>query len=233
MEKVRHIAQKKSWINKIIIISFLVMLLWVTTNNFSQSNQPNENDTKVSELTQQLQEANLQIETLQKQNVILTTEKNGLVQKLQEANDKIATLQNENTSLTATNNEQNQKLQSANSQITDLQNKYSQLANSVINDDDFYAIAERIRQEIASTGRGTLIIETTTDDDPNAETNYFVDLSNAPASSTILTSEIVYITDTGDKYHLDGCSYLRQSKYEINRNNAISQGYTPCSRCNP
>lgn len=45
-------------------------------------------------------------------------------------------------------------------------------------------------------------------------------------------SIIVYVTDTGDKYHRSWCSYL-QSSHAISLSNAKSLGYTPCSRCNP
>ena len=43
----------------------------------------------------------------------------------------------------------------------------------------------------------------------------------------------VYITKTGEKYHTATCSYLRKSKIPISLSDAIRQGYTPCSRCNP
>ncbi len=43
----------------------------------------------------------------------------------------------------------------------------------------------------------------------------------------------VYITASGDKYHRGNCSYLTSSKIPINLLEAIKQGYTPCSRCNP
>ena len=44
---------------------------------------------------------------------------------------------------------------------------------------------------------------------------------------------VVYITETGEKYHRAGCQYLSKSCIAISRSSAISQGYTPCSRCNP
>lgn len=43
----------------------------------------------------------------------------------------------------------------------------------------------------------------------------------------------VYITDTGKKYHRDGCQYLRQSQHAISLDNAIAQGYEPCKKCKP
>lgn len=43
----------------------------------------------------------------------------------------------------------------------------------------------------------------------------------------------VYKTNTGTKYHRDGCSYLSKSKIAIMKSTAIAQGLTPCSKCNP
>lgn len=44
-------------------------------------------------------------------------------------------------------------------------------------------------------------------------------------------SEIVYITDTGEKYHRDGCHYLRESRHAISLEDAQNEGYTPCKKC--
>lgn len=52
-------------------------------------------------------------------------------------------------------------------------------------------------------------------------------------NATDWTTYTVHITRTGSKYHRGGCSYLRKSDYTINILDAIKQGYTPCSRCNP
>jgi competence protein ComEC len=43
----------------------------------------------------------------------------------------------------------------------------------------------------------------------------------------------VYITNTGTKYHRDGCHYLSQSKIAVTCSYAVSHGYTPCSVCKP
>ena len=43
----------------------------------------------------------------------------------------------------------------------------------------------------------------------------------------------VYITDTGEKYHADGCRYLKKSKIPISKSDAIARGYGACSKCNP
>ena len=57
---------------------------------------------------------------------------------------------------------------------------------------------------------------------------YCQDLDNTQDNTT----EIVYVTNTGEKYHRSWCSYLR-SKNPITKDKAISQGYSACSRCMP
>ena len=51
--------------------------------------------------------------------------------------------------------------------------------------------------------------------------------------SSSSSSSTVYITENGEKYHADGCSYTANSKIPISKDDAISRGYTPCSRCKP
>lgn len=43
--------------------------------------------------------------------------------------------------------------------------------------------------------------------------------------------QVAYITNTGSKYHNDGCQYLSKSKIETTIPDAESGGYTACSRC--
>ena len=44
---------------------------------------------------------------------------------------------------------------------------------------------------------------------------------------------VVYITKTGEKYHRDGCRYLRQSKIKTTKKEAIKNGYGACKVCKP
>lgn len=46
-------------------------------------------------------------------------------------------------------------------------------------------------------------------------------------------STTVYITKTGEKYHTSGCQYLKKSKISISLQDAVSSGYTACSKCHP
>ena len=50
---------------------------------------------------------------------------------------------------------------------------------------------------------------------------------NPPAE---YSSETVYVTDTGSKYHRDGCQYLHSSKNPISLEEA-EKNYSPCSKC--
>ena len=43
----------------------------------------------------------------------------------------------------------------------------------------------------------------------------------------------VYVTRTGEKYHSNGCQYLRKSKIAISLQDAVNSGYDACSRCDP
>lgn len=42
----------------------------------------------------------------------------------------------------------------------------------------------------------------------------------------------VYVTETGEKYHSDGCQYLSKSQISIDLSEA-KRSYSPCSKCNP
>lgn len=47
------------------------------------------------------------------------------------------------------------------------------------------------------------------------------------------SNSVVYITATGKKFHRAGCSSLSKSKIEIDRKDAVNDGYEPCKKCNP
>lgn len=52
-----------------------------------------------------------------------------------------------------------------------------------------------------------------------------------PVSVMAAENDIVYVTNTGDKYHRANCSYLRRSKRQITLGEAQRSGYKPCSKC--
>jgi competence protein ComEC len=61
--------------------------------------------------------------------------------------------------------------------------------------------------------------------------------SDSSSSSTVTGSAsgstIVYITNTGQCYHRDGCRYLSHSKIPIALAKAKAEGYRPCKVCRP
>ena len=44
-------------------------------------------------------------------------------------------------------------------------------------------------------------------------------------------SATVYLTKTGDCYHIDGCTFLSRSKIPTTLQSAVSRGFSPCSKC--
>lgn len=64
----------------------------------------------------------------------------------------------------------------------------------------------------------------------NKEVN-FVSFLHKDLSIRTLVNHHVFITNTGSKYHKDGCFYLRHSKQRITLMEAIENQYSPCSRC--
>ena len=62
----------------------------------------------------------------------------------------------------------------------------------------------------------------------HGEANGPADLSESYPGETI-----VYVTESGSKYHREDCSYLSSSSIPISLEQAIMEGKEPCSRCNP
>lgn len=48
-----------------------------------------------------------------------------------------------------------------------------------------------------------------------------------------VSTQTVYITKSGTKYHRSECSYLKSSRIPISLEDAKKGGYTPCSVCKP
>ncbi len=71
---------------------------------------------------------------------------------------------------------------------------------------------------------------------PGPEGTALETVHQGPVLSPLATDKsqiTVYVTRTGEKYHRDGCRYLRKSQIPMSLKDAIQSGYTPCSICNP
>jgi hypothetical protein len=54
----------------------------------------------------------------------------------------------------------------------------------------------------------------------------------AATSQPTTAAAMVYVTDSGKKYHAEGCRHLTASKTAMTLSDAKDKGYTPCSVCN-
>lgn len=93
-----------------------------------------------------------------------------------------------------------------------------------------------------SDGKGITINKKASSQKQQAPPSSAVSKAPAKSSSAVVApttgtndnqSVTVYITDTGTKYHRDGCQYLKKSQIAISLKEAKAEGYTPCSRCHP
>lgn len=50
-------------------------------------------------------------------------------------------------------------------------------------------------------------------------------------NSSPVTDSKYYITQSGSKYHIASCSYLKKSRIPISLETIKAKGYSPCSRC--
>lgn len=79
----------------------------------------------------------------------------------------------------------------------------------------------------STTTPPTTVVPTTT------PTTTLPPVTEAPTTEPVPENYGVFKTNTGTKYHKEGCRYLKQSKIPISKEEAISQNLEPCSVCKP
>ena len=188
---------------KNIAITVLAILLMFSMGNSSQTSVETS-----ANLTSNLTEKEQIIQANQKQIEDLQKENNILIQKNQNLEDEKNQLQEQNQNLQYEKNQLHEEKQN-------IENERSVLEQENKN------LNEQVQQlkKTSSTKSSTSNVTTS---------------SNSKSNSTTIQNEnstIVYVTKTGEKYHKSSCSYLRNSKIQMNLSDAKSQGYTPCSRC--
>lgn len=114
-----------------------------------------------------------------------------------------------------------QLLAEANSKIEELSTQNSD------KDAEIKKLQSEIAEYEASKTATSASVETEDNQENVSETNVTSQQESTNNSYT------VYITKTGSKYHRSGCRYLSKSQISIDKNDAISQGYSACSVCNP
>ncbi len=159
-------------------------------------------------------------------------------------------LETVNTTLTEEKRELESKLEETENNLFKLQYSPEELLQDIKN---YYSYIEKNKEYSALTQANYRLLVNKSDMLHNAYTGSLADKEaqqlreqasnlineyhkNEKKETTITykpqVETIVYITNTGSKYHRNSCSYLRQSKIQIDESKAIRQGYTPCSRCN-
>ncbi len=80
----------------------------------------------------------------------------------------------------------------------------------------------------------SLIADSRTTETPNITTNVTTNATtNNTVNPTSEASKTVYITNTGEKYHNEGCKSLSKSKIPISLEEAKKKGFSACGICKP
>ena len=139
----------------------------------------------------------------------------------QKLKDQIAQVTTQLDTANSQNETLSQQIQDLSSTIEDLTAKNKELQTSL--DDANTKISELNAKNTATQNSSS----------GNNSSSTAVSSSETVQEASASTSYTVYITKTGEKYHRDGCRYLKKSQIAIDKNAAVAQGYTPCSVCNP
>lgn len=207
-EKVKKSKDKKIYKDKknIAIIVLSIFLLISLSANGSTENINNQvsNEVIIAE-SQEISELENVINELK--NGKAEVEKN--LEELQNDNEKLK----EDLNNLQTEKEQNE------SKISELEAQLQDLKN---NNDSLNQENQNLKTQISENAKvsSASIVST-------QSSSYAVS-----SSSDSTSSATVYVTKTGSKYHRAGCRYLK-SKISKSKSDAIAQGYSACSVCNP
>lgn len=177
-------------------------------------------------------------------NSIVACNYYNLNNKYEKANTKYEQCLKENKKLS----KENKELKSSNNELKSVNTQFSQRQQSLIDERNKL----QTKYDSASAQLASLQNQQSTIDDLNkqlesknqaitdlqAKLKQYTDSSSITShasneKTTTNNSYTVYITENGSKYHTGSCGYLWNSKIAIDKNKAIAQGYSPCSRCHP
>ena len=196
------------------IISGILLLMVIVSGGDSNAQELTELKANV----ESLQEENTNLQNSYEETLASFTELESTNQTLQsqlkEKDSEIVSLK-QNVDTASTYEEQIKELEK---QVESLKEENTTLQSKVTN------------LETAAASSSSTATATTSDSAKSSDSTANMD---TPDNSSTGSGTIVYITNTGEKYHLGSCSYLRQSKIEIDKEDAIAQGYSACSRCHP
>lgn len=87
------------------------------------------------------------------------------------------------------------------------------------------------KKDTSSESKAPVVVPPSTPSKEPADTSSSSSSSSAKPETPPAAEETVYITNTGGKYHRDGCRYLDESKHAISLSSAKAQGYVACKVC--
>lgn len=205
----------------IIILSILLLfaICGSSENSIETSNSlPKEENIQVNQ--DKIQELEREKNVLIQEKEKLETEKNELYIEKQDLENERNQLQKEKQDLETQKGqleEENKNLENERNQLQkekeDLETQTSTLEQEKTTLSDQL---EQLKNKLANQ---------------KTTSNSTSSTSQTSTSTQNTNSAIVYVTETGKKYHKSGCSYLKKSKIQINLSDAKAQGYTPCSKC--
>lgn len=201
----------KLW--QIISVFLLICLFGAGCSDSSEQARINELETSV--------------QTLQEQNDTLQKENDGLNSDIASLQSEIESTSLENTNLQSeieTLKKQLEETDTYEQQIADLQ---SQIETLTAEKEELSSENKALEEKVNSYESAAAKSSSGTAKVSSSDSGNHSDTGSSGGGVT------VYITKTGDKYHTGSCSYLKKSKIAIDKDTAIAQGYTACSRCNP
>lgn len=187
----------------IVVLSFLLFCVLA----FSDTDQAD----KINELNAQIERQNRQVAELEEENKKIETLEANVETLSKEKEDLNAKL-----SAVASTEDLKKTIDEKSQQILNLESQIGSLAAEKAEVEAQNGVLQQQLSSKSSTTSSTSKSSTSSSTSPGTSTSY-----------------TVYITNTGSKYHRSGCSYLRSSSHAIDKNSAVSQGYTACSRCSP
>ncbi len=213
LEKMKNFFLK----NKALSVTFTVLLIIIAglSLNLSMTNATQE--TLKTDYEQKIGELQSTVDTL-------TDDKKNLENENSEYKNKISNF-----------SDSSEELENYKTQCSELETKYNKLQtdyNTLKTNYDKLS-AEKTAISTASTSSASSSKASSTSNSTKVSSTTNTTNTSASNDDSKKNSHTVYITNTGSKYHSGGCRYLKKSKIAISESDAISQGYSACSVCNP
>lgn len=197
-------SKKSFWKSgKKIAIIILSFLLLCSLASYSDSDF-----SKVDELTNQ-------IETLQQENSDLNSE-------LEETQNQLTTLQETNKSL----EEEKENLET---QINELNSKVEELENEALAKASDSSTTSS-QTQTSSSSSSTSSSQSQTSSSTSSSTSG-TSSSSSTTDSSDSNSEMVWVGETGTKYHYQWCGTLKGKGHQITLQQALSEGREACKVC--